>query len=157
MNLKLGIIGSERDLKRVTDKHMQRENILLFETDRRSMWCERELKGLVSGEAELVVLGGDAWTHVHTESIVGRSERGATNRAGGVWEGRGVGIVRIIRCEGLDVQSASGGKERLIPRGVRDRMRERISGNNLGHCKGEEVTLWRGASCLIYSNVLCLG
>ena len=27
----------------------------------------------------------------------------------------------------------------------------------MGHCKGGEVTLWRGASCLLYSKDLCLG
>jgi hypothetical protein len=140
------------------DEHMQRENILLFETDRRSMWCERRLEGLVGGEAELAVLGGDAWTHVHTESVVGTLGRGATDRADGVWEGRGVDIVKIIRCEGPDVQS--GGKEGFIRRGVRGGMSGRTSGRNLGHsghCKGEEMTLWRGALCLIYSKVQCQG
>ena len=48
--------GSEEEH---TDKHMKRENTLLFErieTDRRSMWCERELEDLVGGEAELIFL-----------------------------------------------------------------------------------------------------
>lgn len=99
-------------------------------------------------------MGGEAWPHAHTESVIGRSEsgRGAANR---VWEGRVVSIVRNIRCKGLHVHS--WGKERLIPSRVRDGTRiisERMSGNNLGHCEGEEVTLWRGASCSIYSSTV---
>jgi len=35
-------------------------------------------------------------------------------------------------------------------------MRERTSRNNQGSRKGEEVTVWRGALCLIYTKVLCL-
>jgi len=35
-------------------------------------------------------------------------------------------------------------------------MRERTSRNNQGNRKGEEVTVWRGALCLIYTKVLCL-
>ena len=50
-------------------------------------------------------------------------------------------VVGIIKSKGLNVRS--GGKERLIPRGVGDGRSERVSGNDLGHCKGEEATLWR--------------
>ena len=110
----------------------------------------------MGGKAELAVLGGKVLTRVHTLSVVGRLGGSATNRSDGVWEGRGVGIVRVIRYKGLHV--CSGRKERLIPlaRGVKGGMSGRISRNNLGHCKGEEVTLWRGALCLIYTKVLCL-
>jgi hypothetical protein len=108
----------------------------------------------------LAILGDEVRAHAHTESVVGRLGRGVTNRADRVWEGRGVGIVWIIRCKGLHVRSR--GKGRLIPRGVRDRISERdqrITGNNLGHCMGVEVTLWRatlvaGRLRLIYTKVL---
>ena len=120
------------------------------------MWCDGELEDLVDGEAELVVFGEEleVWTHhAHTESVIGRMGRGATNRADGVWEGRGVGIVRITRRKGSHMRS--GVKEILIPR-VRDRISERISRNILGHCKGEGMMFWRGALCIIYTKVLCL-
>ena len=55
------------------------------------------------GKAELAVLGGEVLTHAHTPSVVGRLGRGATNRSDGVWEGRGMGTVREIRCKGLHV------------------------------------------------------
>jgi hypothetical protein len=128
-------------------KHLQRENVLIFETDRKS---------LVGGEAELAVLGGEVWAHAHTESVVGRLGRGVTNRADRVWEGRGVGIVWVVGYKGLHVRSR--GKERLIPRGVRDsrisERNQRISGNNLGHCMGEGATLRRATLRLIYTKVL---
>src|SRR5579864_6192035 len=98
------------------------------------MWCKRELEDLVGWEAELVLFFGKGWTHAHTESAVGRLGRGATDGADGVWWGRGVGVMRIIKSEGLDVRSR--GKEGLIPGGVRDGRSERVSGNDLGHCKG---------------------
>ena len=131
------------------DKHLQRENVLIFETDRKN------LVTLVGGEVELAILGGEVRAHAHTESVVGRLGRGVTNRADRVWEGRGVGILWIIGYEGLHVRSR--GKERLIPRGVKDRISERnqrISGNNLGHCMGEEATLQRATLRLIYTKVL---
>ena len=105
------------------------------------MRCERELEDLVSGEAELVFFGGKVWAHAHTKSAVGSLGRGTTDRADGVWGGRRMGVVGIINGEGLNVRS--GGKERLIPRGVRDGRSERVSGDDLRHCKGEEATLWR--------------
>lgn len=109
----------------------------------------------MGGEAELAVLGGEVRAHAHTESVVGRLGRGVTNQADRVWEGRGMGIVWIIGCNSLHVRRR--GKERLIPRGVRDRINERnqrVSGNNLGHCMGMEVTLWRVTLRLIYTKVL---
>ena len=126
-----------------TGKHMQGEKILIFETGRRStsttsMWCEGELEDLVGREADLGVLRGEVRTHAHAESAVRRVGRGATNRADGVWEGRGKGIVRITRRNGPHIRS--GGKEVLIPR-VRDGISEGVIRNNLGHCKGEEVML----------------
>jgi hypothetical protein len=95
----------------------------------------------MSGEAELVLFRGKVWTHAHTEGAVGRLGRGAADGTDGVWGGGRVGVVWIIKSEGLDI--GGGGKERLIPRGVGDWRSEGVSGNDLGHGKGEEATLWR--------------
>jgi hypothetical protein len=67
------------------------------------MWGQRKLEDLMSGEAELVLIRGEVWTHAHTECAVVRLGRVAADRAGGVWGGGRVGIVGIIKGEGLDV------------------------------------------------------
>jgi hypothetical protein len=86
------------------------------------MRCKRELEDLMCGEAELVHVRGKVWTHAHTESAVG-------------------GLGRIIKGKGLDVRGR--GEERLIPRGVGDGRSKGVRGNDLGHGKGKEATLWR--------------
>jgi len=103
--------------------------------------CKRKLEDLMCGEAELVHVRAIVWTHAHTESAVGRLGRGTANRADGVWWGGWVSVVGIIKGEGLDIRS--GGEERLVPRGVGDGRSEGVRGNDLGHGKGEEATLWR--------------
>jgi hypothetical protein len=117
------------------------------------MWCKRELEDLVCGEAELVHVRGKVWTHAHTESAVGRLGRGTAHGADGVWGGRRVGVVGIIKGECLDI--GSGGEERLIPRGVGDGRSQGVRGNDLGHGKGEEATLWREEHYVQF--IVCLG
>jgi hypothetical protein len=78
----------------------------------------------MSGVAELVLFGGKVWTHAHTESAVGRLGRSAADRADRVWRGGWVGVVGIIKGEGLDI--GGRGEERLIPRGVGDRRSEGV-------------------------------
>jgi hypothetical protein len=103
--------------------------------------CERELEDLMGGKAKLVFLRGEVRAHAHAESAVGRLRGGTTNGAYRVWGGRWVGIVRVIKCKSLNVRSR--GKERLVPRGIRDGGSEGIAGNDLRHGEGEEATLWR--------------
>jgi len=105
------------------------------------VWGQRKLEDLMSGEAELVLFRGKVRTHAHTEGAVGRLGRGAADRADGVWGGGWVGVVGIIKGEGLDI--GGRGEERLIPRGIGDGRSEGVRGNDLGHGKGEEATLWR--------------
>jgi hypothetical protein len=118
------------------------------------MWGQRKFEDLMSGEAELVLFRGKVWTHAHTESAVGRLGRVAADRPDGVWGGGWVGVVRIVKGEGLDI--GGRGEERLIPGGVGDRRSEGVWGNDLRHGKGKEATLWREEHYvyLIYSKDL---
>jgi hypothetical protein len=77
------------------------------------MRCKRKLEDLVSGETELVHFRGKVRTHAHTEGAIGRLGRGTANGADGVWGGGRVGIVGIIKGEGLDIRSR--GEKGLIP------------------------------------------
>ena len=67
------------------------------------MWGQRKLEDLMSGKAELVLFRGKVWSHAHTESAVMSLGRVAADRADGVWRGGWVGVVGIIKGEGLDV------------------------------------------------------